>query len=115
MKVELPTLSNILLSYPTLTPTIFIANMFHTIAEASSIIFNLHRQFFADTKSFESERLQSKISLPVAYPVGPLLSLTKRNLPRPCTKDAEVHTNKVKFQYHCTYRQISDAKVLLPK
>ena len=57
MKVELPALSTILPLHPRLTPTIFISNMFHTIAEASSIFFNLHQQFFADTKIFESERL----------------------------------------------------------
>ena len=36
---------------------IFIANVFHTIAEVSSIIFDLRRQFFADAKIFEVERL----------------------------------------------------------
>ena len=35
----------------------FIADVFHTIAEASSIIFDLRRQFFADAKIFELERL----------------------------------------------------------
>ena len=31
----------------------FIDNVFHTIAEMSSVIFNLHCQFFANTKSFK--------------------------------------------------------------
>ena len=31
--------------------------MFHTIAEVSSIIFNLRWQFFAATENFELERL----------------------------------------------------------
>ena len=57
-KVELPP---ILPSYPRLTSRIFIANMFHTIAEASSVIFALCQQFFTDTKSFELERLKSYI------------------------------------------------------
>ena len=35
----------------------FIAHLFHTIAEASSIIFDLHWQFFAEAKMFELERL----------------------------------------------------------
>ena len=35
----------------------FIANVFHAIAEMSSIIFNLCWQFFADAKIFEVERL----------------------------------------------------------
>ena len=38
----------------------FIADVFHTIAEASSIIFDLRRQFFADAKMFELERLKSE-------------------------------------------------------
>ena len=42
-KVELPTWSAILPSYPRLRPTIFIADVFHTIADASSIIFDLCR------------------------------------------------------------------------
>ena len=40
-----------------LTSTIFIANLFHTFAKVSSIIFNLCLQFFADAKIFELERL----------------------------------------------------------
>ena len=35
----------------------FIANLFHTIVEVSSIIFDLHLHFFADTKIFELESL----------------------------------------------------------
>ena len=31
--------------------------MFHTIADTSSVIFDLHWQFFADAKIFEVERL----------------------------------------------------------
>ena len=40
-----------------LRSTIFIADVFHTIAEVSLIIFDLHQQFFADAKPFELERL----------------------------------------------------------
>ena len=36
---------------------IFIADMFHTIAKASSIIFNLSQKYFADTKLFELKRM----------------------------------------------------------
>ena len=32
--------------------------MFHTVAEASSIIFDLRQQFFADAKIFELKTLQ---------------------------------------------------------
>ena len=39
--------------YPRLTLEIFIADVFHTIAKASSIIFDLRRQFFAEVKIFE--------------------------------------------------------------
>ena len=35
----------------------FIADVFHTTAKASSIIFDLRRQFFADAKIFELEKL----------------------------------------------------------
>ena len=35
----------------------FIADMFHTIAEVSSIIIDLHQQFFADAKILALERL----------------------------------------------------------
>ena len=35
----------------------FIINVFHIIFEASSITFDLRRQFFADPKIFEVERL----------------------------------------------------------
>ena len=35
----------------------FIADVFHTIAEASTNFFDLRRRFFADTKIFELERL----------------------------------------------------------
>ena len=35
----------------------FTADVFHTIAEVSLIIFDLRRQFFADAKIFELERL----------------------------------------------------------
>ena len=47
----------ILLSYLRLMLGIFIANVFHTIAKTSSIIFYLCQQFFAATKIFELERL----------------------------------------------------------
>ena len=47
----------ILSSSPRLTSTTFIADLFHIIAEASSIIFYLHGQFFAIIKIFELERL----------------------------------------------------------
>ena len=50
--------------YPRLTPTIFIADVFHTIAEASSIIFHLRQQFFADAKIFGLERLSLENVLP---------------------------------------------------
>ena len=53
MKVPL-----IVSSHRRLTLGIF-ADVFHTDAEASSIIFDLRRQFFADAKIFELERLQS--------------------------------------------------------
>ena len=53
-KVELPPF---LPSYPRLMLGIFITNIFHTIAEVTSIIFDLCRQFFADAKIFELERL----------------------------------------------------------
>ena len=59
-KVELPP---ILSSYSRLTSGIFIPGMSHTIAEASSIIFDLRRQIFTDAKIFEFERLD--ISLDV--------------------------------------------------
>ena len=36
---------------------IFITDVFHTIPGANSIIVDLHRQFFADGKIFELERL----------------------------------------------------------
>ena len=36
---------------------IFIANVFYTNVEASSFIFKLHQQFFANAKIFELERL----------------------------------------------------------
>ena len=55
--MEFPTWSAILPSYPRLRSAIFIAHVFHTIADASSIIFDLRRQFFADAKNFELERL----------------------------------------------------------
>ena len=58
MKVEL---LPILLLYPRLTSGIFIANVFHAIAAASSIIFNLCWQFFADAKNRELERLHTSI------------------------------------------------------
>ena len=51
----------LLLLYPTLTPEIFIADMFHTIADVSSIIFDLFLQFFANTKVFELERLHISV------------------------------------------------------
>ena len=35
----------------------FIPDVFRTIAEMSSVIFDLRRQFFADAKIFELERL----------------------------------------------------------
>ena len=38
---------------------IFITNVFRTIVEASLNIFDLHQQFFADAKIFESERLHT--------------------------------------------------------
>ena len=47
----------ILLMYLKLMSRIFIADVFHTIAEVSSVFFDLLRQFFADTKTFELERL----------------------------------------------------------
>ena len=56
--VELP--PNLQL-YPRLTLGIFIADLFHTIAKASSIIISLHGQFFANTKSFELGRLSYHI------------------------------------------------------
>ena len=43
---------------PGLTSAIFIVDMFHTIAEASLIIFDLSLQFFPDAKIFELERLR---------------------------------------------------------
>ena len=49
-KVELPP---ILPWYARLTLEIFIADVFHTIAKASSIIFDLRRQKIADVKIFE--------------------------------------------------------------
>ena len=54
----MPKLSAILPSYHNLRLAIFIAGVFHTIAEASSIIFNLRRQLFAYAKNFELERLK---------------------------------------------------------
>ena len=59
-KVEL---QHILSSYSRLTSGIFIPGLFQTIAEASSIIFDLRRQIFTDAKIFEFERLD--ISLDV--------------------------------------------------
>ena len=56
-KVELPRWSTILPSYPRLTSAIFITKVFYTIAKASSIIFDLHLQIFAEAKIFELERL----------------------------------------------------------
>lgn len=53
MKLELPP---ILPSYPRLASRIFVA-VLHTVAEASSIIFYLNWQFFADAKIFDLERL----------------------------------------------------------
>ena len=47
----------ILLLYPRLTLRIFIANMFHTIAEAGLVIFDLCWQFFGEANIFELERL----------------------------------------------------------
>ena len=61
--MELPTRSAILPSYPRLTSAIFIADVFRTIAMASSIIFYLRREFFADAKSIELERLAKSIEL----------------------------------------------------
>ena len=53
--------------------------MFHTIAEASSIILNLHQKIFADAKIFELERLlrifvltQSVLSIILFNLVAPL-------------------------------------------
>ena len=40
-----------------LRSAIFIGDIFHINAEASSVIFNLCPQFFATTKMFELERL----------------------------------------------------------
>ena len=54
--MELPTWSATLLSYPRLTTAIFIADMFDTIAKASSIFFWYY--FFANTNIFELERLE---------------------------------------------------------
>ena len=51
-KVELPP---ILSSYSRLTSGIFIADVFHTTTDASSIIFDLRRQFFTNAKIFEFE------------------------------------------------------------
>ena len=51
--------------------------------------------------------------------ICPLLwstGLTQRKLPRKCTKSVELHANKaqkIKCAYHCTYRQVSNGKVLL--
>ena len=55
--MELPRWSTILPSYPRLTSAIFITKVFYTIAKASSIIFDLHLQIFAEAKIFELERL----------------------------------------------------------
>ena len=55
--VELPTWSAILPLHPRLRLAIFIADVFHTAANASSVIFNLCQQFFANAKIFELERL----------------------------------------------------------
>ena len=41
---------------------IFIADVFHTVAKASSIIFNLHWQFFVEEKIFELERLHVQLN-----------------------------------------------------
>ena len=38
----------------------FIAEVFHSVAKASSIIFNLFQQFFADAKNFEVESLYNR-------------------------------------------------------
>ena len=46
--------------YPRLMLTIFTADVFHTIAEANSFIFDLNRQFYADKKNFELERLHQE-------------------------------------------------------
>ena len=66
-KVELPIWSAILPSYPRLRSTIFIADVFHTIADTTSIIFDLCRQFFADAKIFELERLSILIETKYLY------------------------------------------------
>ena len=50
VKVELLTWSAIFPWYPRLILTIFIADLFHTIAEASSIVFDLRRQFFGNLR-----------------------------------------------------------------
>ena len=47
--------------YLGLTLSIFIADVFHTVVKASSIIFNLHPQVFADIKIFELERLEADL------------------------------------------------------
>ena len=54
----MPKLSAILPSYHNLRLAIFIADVFHTTAEESSIIFNLRRQLFVYVKNFELERLK---------------------------------------------------------
>ena len=41
---------------------IFIADVFHTVAKASSIIFNLRWQFFVEEKIFELERLHVQLN-----------------------------------------------------
>ena len=43
----------------------FIDDVFHTVAKASSVVFDLRRQFFADAKIFELGRLyfESRLNL----------------------------------------------------
>ena len=52
-----PILLAILPLCPTLRLAIFLADVFHEVPEASSIIFDLRGQFFADAETVQLERL----------------------------------------------------------
>ena len=70
-KVELPP---ILPSYPRLKLEIFIADMFHTVAGASSIIFDLRRQFFAKyyvINIYDNNKNEKNISLKKGFLTKP--------------------------------------------
>ena len=98
--MELLMWSAILSSYLRLRLAVFIADMFHTTADMSSIIFNLCSQFFAIAKIFEWERLNTDIPasnighIPTESKAGGFLLYISNKIPYKLWSDLNVYCLK---------------------